>query len=86
MFPPCNSVKRQSDEWSMQRIWVCSFLTEAGFQAMQRGPALIFTTSSHFFSLCQQHCESVSHSYAATDGLILLLQLCRRHDSWGSVS
>lgn len=62
------------------------FLTEAGFQAFQRAAALIFTTSSHFFSLCQQHCESVSHSYAATDGAIPLLQPSCWHDSWGSVS
>lgn len=53
---------------------------------MRWAAALIFTTSSHFFSLCQQHCESVSHSYAATDGPIPLLQPSRRHDSWGSVS
>lgn len=62
------------------------FLTEAGFQAFQRAATLIFTTSSHFFSLCQQHCESVSHSYAATDGAIPLLQPSCWHDSWGSVS
>lgn len=62
------------------------FLTETGFQAMRQEPALICTTSSHFFSLCQQHCKWVSHSYAATDGPISLLQLCGWHDSWGSVS
>lgn len=84
--PLCNSAKRQIDKWSMRRIWVCPSLTEAGFQALQRAAALIFTTSSHFFSLCQQHCESVSHSYAATDGPISLLQLSCWHDSWGSVS
>lgn len=53
---------------------------------MQRAAALIFATSSHSFSWCQKHCESVSHSYAATDGPIPLLQLSRRRDSWGPVS
>lgn len=70
----------------MERAAYLGLLVFDWGEDVQRAAALIFATSSHSFSWCQKHCESVSHSYAATDGPIPLLQLSRRRDSWGPVS
>lgn len=74
-------------EWRMgHRVRLGLLIFEAGFRDAWRGAALIFTTSSHFCSSCQRQRQSVSHSYAATDGPIPPLQLSCWHDSWSSVS
>lgn len=72
--------------WRMERAAYLGLLLFDWGEDVQRAAALIFTTSSHFFSWCQKHCESVSHSYAAPDGPIPLLQLSGWRDSWGPVS
>lgn len=83
---PCVQFCRMS-KWRMgHKVHLGLLIFEAGFRDAWRGAALIFTTSSHFCSSCQRQRQSVSHSYAATDGPIAPLQLSCWHDSWSSVS